>query len=73
MPTGRPFAVVDAFTTARPFSGNPAGVLLLDAFPGTDWLQGVADELQPAETAFPAPGGDGVFRLRWFTPVAEGS
>lgn len=30
---GTPFALVDAFTTGRPFSGNPAGVLLLDAFP----------------------------------------
>ncbi len=71
MPSDRAFAIVDAFTTERPFSGNPAGVLLLDEFPDPDWMQGVANELQQAETAFLAPGEDGRFRLRWFTPVAE--
>jgi PhzF family phenazine biosynthesis protein len=50
---------------------NPAGVLLLDEFPDTSWLQGVANELQQAETAFLALGEEGVFLLRWFTPVAE--
>jgi PhzF family phenazine biosynthesis protein len=34
-------------------------------------MQGVANELQQAETAFLAPGEDGEFLLRWFTPVAE--
>jgi PhzF family phenazine biosynthesis protein len=67
----RAFAIVDAFATEQPFSGNPAGVLLLDEFPATSWLQGVANELQQAETAFLAPGEEGVFLLRWFTPVAE--
>ena len=65
------FAIVDAFTTDRAFSGNPAGVLLLDAFPEAGWMQGVANELQQAETAFLAPAEEGVFQLRWFTPVAE--
>jgi PhzF family phenazine biosynthesis protein len=67
----RAFAIVDAFTTEQPFSGNPAGVLLLDAYPDDSWLQGVANELQQAETAFLVPGEEGVFVLRWFTPVAE--
>ena len=71
MPTGTAFAIVDAFTTGRAFSGNPAGVLLLDEFPDAGWMQGVANELQQAETAFVATGKDGEFRLRWFTPVAE--
>lgn len=71
VPARRAFAIVDAFTTGQPFSGNPAGVLLLDEFPDTGWMQGVANELQQAETAFLAPGEEGVFRLRWFTPVAE--
>ncbi|HET6627981.1 MAG TPA: PhzF family phenazine biosynthesis isomerase [Nocardioidaceae bacterium] len=62
---------MDAFTTEQPFSGNPAGVLLLDEFPDTGWMQGVANELQQAETAFLAPGEEGMFLLRWFTPVAE--
>lgn len=71
MSAGSPFAIVDAFTTQRPFSGNPAGVLLLDHFPDDTWMQGVANELQQAETAFLAPGEEGAFLLRWFTPVAE--
>ena len=71
VPQGGLFAIVDAFTTARPFSGNPAGVLVLDEPPDSAWMQGVANELQQAETAFVTPGTDGDFRLRWFTPVAE--
>jgi PhzF family phenazine biosynthesis protein len=71
MSARRAFAIVDAFTSERPFSGNPAGVLLLDQFPDSAWMQGVANELQQAETAFLAPGEEGAFLLRWFTPVAE--
>ncbi|MFI8193699.1 PhzF family phenazine biosynthesis protein [Streptomyces sp. NPDC085946] len=65
--------IVDAFTD-RPFSGNPAGVLLLDAFPDDAWLQNVALEVNHAETAFAHPlpeGGEADWALRWFTPVAE--
>ncbi|MEV6755453.1 PhzF family phenazine biosynthesis protein [Streptomyces sp. NPDC051214] len=65
--------IVDAFTH-QPFSGNPAGVLLLDAFPDDAWLQNVATEVNHAETAFahrlPA-GGDADWALRWFTPATE--
>ncbi|TXS46088.1 PhzF family phenazine biosynthesis protein [Streptomyces sp. uw30] len=65
--------IVDAFSD-RPFTGNPAGVLLLDAFPEDDWLQKVAMEVNHAETAFAHPlpaGGEADWALRWFTPVAE--
>ncbi|MFJ4427701.1 MULTISPECIES: PhzF family phenazine biosynthesis protein [Streptomyces] len=65
--------IVDAFTD-RPFAGNPAGVLLLDAFPGDDRLQNVALEVNHAETAFAhplPPGGEADWALRWFTPVTE--
>ncbi|MFF3486709.1 PhzF family phenazine biosynthesis protein [Streptomyces sp. NPDC002701] len=68
--------IVDAFTD-RPFAGNPAGVLLLDAsasFPDDAWLQNVALEVNHAETAFAHPlpeGGDTDWALRWFTPAAE--
>ncbi|MBN0047044.1 PhzF family phenazine biosynthesis protein [Streptomyces actuosus] len=65
--------IVDAFTD-RPFTGNPAGVLLLDAFPDDDRLRKVAMEVNHAETAFahrlPA-GAEADWALRWFTPVAE--
>ncbi|SEP86321.1 phenazine biosynthesis protein PhzF family [Streptomyces sp. yr375] len=65
--------IVDAFTD-RPFAGNPAGVLLLDAFPDDGRLQNVALEVNHAETAFAHPlpeGGAADWALRWFTPVAE--
>ncbi|MFI6685124.1 PhzF family phenazine biosynthesis protein [Streptomyces sp. NPDC050485] len=65
--------IVDAFTD-RPFAGNPAGVLLLDAFPADDWLQDVAREVNHAETAFAhplPPGGEADWALRWFTPATE--
>ncbi|WP_369217157.1 PhzF family phenazine biosynthesis protein [Streptomyces flavofungini] len=65
--------VVDAFTD-RPFAGNPAGVLLLDAFPDDAWLQSVATEVNHAETAFAHPlpeGGEADWALRWFTPATE--
>jgi PhzF family phenazine biosynthesis protein len=65
--------IVDAFTD-RPFAGNPAGVLLLDAFPADDRLRNVAMEVNHAETAFAHPlpaGGEADWALRWFTPVTE--
>ena len=65
--------IVDAFTD-RPFAGNPAGVLLLDAFPADAWLQRVALEVNHAETAFAhrlPEGGDADWALRWFTPATE--
>ncbi|MEI7031538.1 PhzF family phenazine biosynthesis protein [Streptomyces pratensis] len=67
--------IVDAFTD-RPFSGNPAGVLLLeaDAFPDAERLQEIAAELNLSETAFAHPlpsGGAADWALRWFTPTAE--
>ncbi|MFD5121404.1 PhzF family phenazine biosynthesis protein [Streptomyces sp. NPDC058385] len=65
--------IVDAFTD-RPFAGNPAGVLLLDAFPDDARLQDIATEVNHAETAFahPLPAGGGAdWALRWFTPATE--
>ncbi|WP_307624042.1 PhzF family phenazine biosynthesis protein [Streptomyces sp. V3I7] len=65
--------IVDAFAD-RPFSGNPAGVLLLDSFPDDGWMQNVAMEVNHAETAFAhrlPEGGAADWALRWFTPVTE--
>jgi len=61
---------VDAFAE-RPFSGNPAGVCILERTAQETWMQAVASEMNVAETAFLAPRGDGSFDLRWFTPSVE--
>lgn len=64
--------VVDAFAD-RPFTGNPAGVCLLQDAADPDWMQRVAAEMKHSETAFVRPVGDpgADFELRWFTPVME--
>jgi PhzF family phenazine biosynthesis protein len=65
-----PYFEVAAFAR-RAFSGNPAGVCLLE----NDWLpneimQSIAAENNLAETAFLIPRGDR-FSLRWMTPEVE--
>lgn len=65
--------VVDAFTTQR-FSGNQAGVTLLNAgedFPQDDFMRALASELKHSETAFVKALGSGHFQLRYFTPAGE--
>lgn len=65
-----PFYQVDAFTE-RTFSGNPAAVVLLDDYEFNEWMQHVAAEMNLSETAFVTGRGDGIYDLRWFTPIAE--
>ena len=64
-----PIFKVDSFAD-EPFTGNPAGVCLLDRAQPEAWMQGVATEMNVAETAFLVPRADG-FDLRWFTPTVE--
>jgi len=52
------------------FSGNPAGVCLLDAWLDDAVLQSIAAENNLSETAFLVPAGDR-YELRWFTPTVE--
>ena len=66
----RPIRVVDAFTD-RPFAGNPAAVMLLDAWEGDPVLQTVAAQMNLSETAFLVARGPGRWHLRWFTPRRE--
>jgi PhzF family phenazine biosynthesis protein len=65
-----PFAQIDAFAS-RPFTGNPAGVMPLDAGLDDEVLQAIAQENNLSETAFYRECGDGAFELRWFTPEQE--
>jgi PhzF family phenazine biosynthesis protein len=60
---------VDAFAQRR-FTGNPAAVMILDAFADDAVLQAVAAENNLAETAFLVADGED-FQLRWFTPTVE--
>ncbi|KAB2793720.1 PhzF family phenazine biosynthesis protein [Brucella anthropi] len=60
---------VDAFTDCL-FGGNPAAVLILDAWLSDHLMQAIASENNLAETAFACRDGDS-WRLRWFTPTTE--
>ena len=61
---------IDAFAD-RPFTGNPAGVVPLDAWPADSAMQQIAFENGLAETAFFVRTGEARFHLRWFTPAVE--
>lgn len=63
---------VDAFTE-KPFSGNPAAVVVLDESPRDEWMAALAREMNLSETAFVIRerSSDADFRLRWFTPTVE--
>jgi PhzF family phenazine biosynthesis protein len=65
-----PLLLVDAFID-QPFSGNPAGVCILDKEQPASWMQQVALEMNQAETAFVHKRVDGSWDLRWFTPQVE--
>ena len=60
---------VDAFAE-RPFEGNPAAVVPLEAWLADEVMQAIALENNLTETAFFMPEGAG-FALRWFTPTVE--
>lgn len=64
-----PLYQIDAFSN-RPFGGNPAAVVPLDAWLPDGTLQAIAQENNLAETAYLVPEGEG-YRIRWFTPEVE--
>lgn len=64
-----PIYQVDAFAS-DPFSGNPAGVCLLEEEIDPILMQKIAMEMNLAETAFVCREGSAL-RLRWFTPAVE--
>lgn len=63
------YYVVDAFTD-KVFSGNPAGVCLLDKKISDETMQKIAFENNLSETASLLLE-NGRFNLRWFSPMAE--
>ncbi|OFX87154.1 MAG: isomerase [Bacteroidetes bacterium GWF2_33_16] len=60
---------VDSFTD-KPFTGNPAGVCILESDYSDDLYQKIAREINYSETAFLVKQNNN-FRIRWFTPKAE--
>ncbi|NJK33586.1 MAG: PhzF family phenazine biosynthesis protein [Oscillatoriales cyanobacterium SM2_2_1] len=64
------FAIIDAFSD-RPFTGNPAATLVLEAFPDSSLMQAIAAEMNLSETAFAVPLAPNHYHLRWFTPRQE--
>jgi predicted PhzF superfamily epimerase YddE/YHI9 len=70
--TTTPYWHVDAFA-ARPFAGNQAAVMTLDAWPEDAVMAAIAAENLFAETAFLLrdAGGEADWELRWFSPACE--
>lgn len=64
-----PIFQVDAFAD-RPFTGNPAAVMPLEAWLPDATLQAIAEENNLSETAFLVKEPEG-WRIRWFTTVTE--
>lgn len=60
---------VDSFTD-KPFTGNPAGVCILDNECSDELYQQIAGEINYSETAFLIRQKDN-YRIRWFTPKTE--
>lgn len=61
--------IVDAFTN-KPFSGNPAAICVMDAWPSEQSMMNLARENNLSETAFIVKEEQG-YHLRWFTPGKE--
>lgn len=69
------FAIVDAFTSGTPFTGNAAAVVMLAPFtyfPTDAYCQSLAAEMNQSETAVVMRRSDGPgYALRWFSPTTE--
>jgi PhzF family phenazine biosynthesis protein len=61
--------IVDAFTDT-PFTGNPAGVCILERPIADHVMLNIAKEINHSETAFAVKDGK-YYHLRWFTPQTE--
>lgn len=64
-----PFYHIDAFTN-KVFSGNPAGVCLLNEWLPDEMLQSIAAENNLPETAFLVQQADH-WEIRWFSSTME--
>ena len=72
LPATLPYCHIDAFAD-RPFTGNQAAVMPLDAWLDDSVLQAIGEENNFAETAFivASDSDQADYELRWFTPAVE--
>ena len=72
LPQTLAYCHIDAFAD-RPFAGNQAAVMPLDAWLDDAVLQAIGEENNFAETAFivPIESDEAEYELRWFTPAVE--
>ncbi len=64
------YYIVDAFAD-KIFSGNPAGVCVVEDALSEDMMQSIAAENNLSETAFVVKRNLGSYDLKWFTPKSE--
>ena len=62
--------IIDAFTEKR-FQGNPAAVVITEQWLSDQKMQLIATENNLSETAFAVPQSNGVYQIRWFSPIKE--
>lgn len=62
--------VVDAFTDTV-FKGNSAAVIITDNWLADKLMQSIAFENNLSETAFIVCDDDGIYHIRWFSPLTE--
>lgn len=62
--------VVDAFTDTV-FKGNSAAVIITDNCLADKLMQSIAFENNLSETAFIVRDDDGIYHIRWFSPLTE--
>lgn len=65
------YYVVNAFADDMLFTGNPAGICLLESTLEEGRMQDIAAQNNLSETAFLYKVRQGAYNLRWFTPVNE--
>lgn len=62
--------LIDAFTN-KPFTGNPAAVILVEDFPAEAICLSLSQELNLSETVFVKLIEENHYHIRWFTPKVE--
>jgi PhzF family phenazine biosynthesis protein len=65
-----PIYIIDAFTDTL-FKGNQAAVVPLEHWLPESTMQSIASENNLSETAFFVKNREGVFEIRWFSPLKE--